>query len=78
MTIWHLEVKHITIQYSPILKCPNPQYTAECMGLYVKTRQWQTECVACMQLHQTIERHPLLVMLRSPQPEYEYYDVLNY
>lgn len=75
MAIWYLEVKHIKIKHCPILHCPNPQYTAECMGLFIKTRQYQKECVACMQLHKTIDRHPLLTILRTQEPRYDAYEV---
>ena len=62
----YLEPKYIHIQHSTIYSCPNPQFNAECMGKFVHTRKWQKECVACMRLHETLERHPRLTKIVPP------------
>lgn len=82
MAILHLEIKYIKKQrkhypenyYS---KCPNPQFTERCMGVYVKTRRRQKECVECMKLHGTIDKHPLLAAVRGKKPIYNEYDILD-
>lgn len=60
MAILHLEVKFIKIQNSPLYNCPKPQNNEDCQGLFIHTRKFQKECVACMQLHHTIDEYPLL------------------
>lgn len=86
MAILHLEVRHLHIKNSPLYNCPSPQYTEDCQGLYIITRQNQIECVACMQLHNTIDSHPLLpeiaptAPIYAPyyiQPLYDEYDTLD-
>lgn len=67
MTIWHLEVKNIKVQHSPIYRCPCPQNNADCTGKFIKTRRWQHECVACLKLHGTINKHPLLYKITHTQ-----------
>ena len=82
MAILHLEVKFFKRQkrYYPedyYSRCPCPQYNNECQGLFIKTRRWQVECVSCMILHNTIEKHPLLVKINHPI-EYKDYDLDEY
>lgn len=60
MSFMYLEPRHFKIKKAPRLKCPCPQYTEKCQGLYIHTRRWQTECVECMKVHKTLDRHPLL------------------
>lgn len=71
MAILHLEVRFIKIQHAPIQYCPNPQYNEDCMGKFIKTRRHQKECVACMKLHNTIDKHPLLVKIAPQKYEYD-------
>lgn len=33
------------------------------MGLFIKTRRYQKECVACMRLHNTIDKHKMLACI---------------
>lgn len=68
MSILHLEVKYIKIQHCSLHRCPNPQFNSECMGLFIKTRRWQKECVACMRQHSIINKHPLLNKLKAKDP----------
>ena len=77
MAIWHLEIKHIRVKHLPVFSCPNPQYNNECMGYYLHTRRYQKECVACMKLHHTINKHPLLAILISKKSLYPEYDILE-
>lgn len=76
MAVLHLEVKHIKIQHCPLQRCPSPQYNADCMGRFLHTRRWQKECVACMRLHGTIHKHPMLRKL-SPKVSYAEYDLFE-
>lgn len=79
MATWHLEPKYIKVNKEIIyFKCPHPQYTEQCMGIYVKTRKWQIECVECMKKHGTISRHPFLKKVSSGEPIYKEYDILIY
>lgn len=78
MDFYRLEVKHIKKQKknypeSYYSKCPNPLYTQYCMGLYVHARKWQIECVECMKMHGTIDKHPLLKKYMPPND----CDILN-
>lgn len=64
----YLEVRHTKKQLrnysdSYYSKCPSPQGTHTCQGLYVKTRRYQKECISCMKLHGTIDKHKLLSFL---------------
>jgi len=82
MAILHLEIRYFKKQRksypeSYYCKCPNPQYTQYCNGLYVHTRRYQKECVECMKLHGTIDKHPLLAKLRPKKVEYNEYDILQ-
>lgn len=82
MTILYLEVKYFKKQkrHYPetyYQRCPNPQYTERCMGLYVKTRRYQKECVECMKVHKTIHKHPLLAHVVAKKPIYGEYDILE-
>lgn len=73
----YLEPKYLKIQNIPLSSCPQPQYTQYCMGLYLPTRQDQTECVACMRLHDTLNEHPLIIKLLPPDTPllYRYHGV---
>ncbi len=77
MSFWHLEARYIKVKTSPRLPCPNPQYNSECQGLFIHTRRYQKECVSCMRLHHTIDKHPLLVILLPKYPLYPEYDIIK-
>lgn len=68
MSFMYLEPRHFKVKKAPRLKCPNPQYTEKCQGLYIKTRERQKECVECMKIHKTIDKHPIL---KSLLPKYD-------
>lgn len=74
MTYLYLEVRHFKIKHNPLRECPNPQFNEQCMGKFIKTRRYQKECVACMQIHHTIDKHPLMNFLMPPKQEF---DIIN-
>ncbi len=63
--------KNIKIQHIKISYCPNPQMTERCQGKFLKSRAWQVECVECMKIHKTLEKHPLLKSICPLKPVYK-------
>lgn len=51
--------KDIKRMRRPILLCPQPQYNSRCQGKFLRTRVGQIECLECMKVHGTVEKHPL-------------------
>ena len=76
MTKLYLEPRYLKVQYTPLSRCPRPQYNERCMGIFLKTRRWQIECVECMKRNGTLSKHPLLAKLMPPQEIYKYHGVM--
>lgn len=71
----YLEPRFLKIQHLRPLYCKNPQYNEKCTGKFLKTRVRQVECVECMKLHGTIDKHPLLVKVQAKKIMYSYHGV---
>jgi len=63
--------KDIKKMNRPVLLCPRPQYNERCQGRFLKTRVGQVECVECMRVNGTIDKHPLYKKLTRHDTMYK-------